>query len=252
MTGVWKRAPWTTLIFGVCVALAACSDSGSGNADGAAGTDGSVCGTHAHPGVLKLTGLSPAIGSTVVNQGIVHGFVVVNAPAVFTNFGLNPGASHTAGPSTPGDLKFGVTASASGSDLIYQLTVDRWAYAPGHVESRGERRIRDPEGLFLGLSLATVLLRRNCSSGRRHQRGQGRHRWRGHRPLRRSDSARCPGRARWDRRARCAERGRFIQRARRSAGARRPLFRRGSRAGRHDGQRPRGGRGNDGLEHRTA
>jgi hypothetical protein len=134
VTVVWRRAPWTALIFGVCAALTACSDSGSDNADGAAGIDGGACGTHAHPGVLKLAGVSPAPGSTVVNQGIVHGFVVVNAPAVFTNFNLNYGVSHTAGLSTPADLKFSVTASASGSDLIYQLTVDRWAYAPGHVE----------------------------------------------------------------------------------------------------------------------
>lgn len=129
MTGIRKSA---VLALEICVALTACGDGGSGGADGAVGTDGAVCGTYANPGVLQLTGLSPAPGSTVLNQGIVHGFVVVDAPAIFTNFTLNLGVSHTAGISSPADLKFTVTGS--GSDLVYQLTVDAWAHAPGHVE----------------------------------------------------------------------------------------------------------------------
>jgi len=133
MTGVLKSAPRAALVLAICTTLWACGDSGSGNTDAAATADaGVVCGTRSNPGVLKLTGLSPAIGSTVANQGIVHAFLVVKAPAVFTNFTLNYGASHTAGRSTPADLEFKVTAS--GSDLVYQLTVDAWSHAPGHVE----------------------------------------------------------------------------------------------------------------------
>jgi hypothetical protein len=133
MTGVLKGAPRAALVLGICTTLLACGDSGSGSADTAVTADGGVvCGTQANPGVLKLTGLSPAIGSTVVNQGIVHAFLVMKAPAVFTNFTLNDGASHTAGRSTPADLEFKVTLS--GSDLVYQLTVDAWSHAPGHVE----------------------------------------------------------------------------------------------------------------------
>lgn len=132
MTRVSKSAARAALVLGICVSLSACGDSGSSNADSADGGGGGVCGTHANPGVLKVNARSPALGSTVVNHAIVHGFVVVNAPAIFTNFELNYGNTHTAGLSTPANPTFQVTVS--GSDLIYQLTVDGWSHAPGHVE----------------------------------------------------------------------------------------------------------------------
>jgi len=113
-------------------ALAAC-DSGSATTNPAdASTGSSVCGTHASPGILKVTGLSPAIASTVINQHIVHGFVVENAPAFFTNFTLEYRPTHTVGLPTPSDPTF--QATLSGNNLIYQLTVDAWSRAPGHVE----------------------------------------------------------------------------------------------------------------------
>jgi hypothetical protein len=114
------------------LAIGACDSGATNPTDLDASAGSTVCGTHAKPGILKLTGRSPAIGATVVNQGIVHGFVVENAPAVFTNFTLEYGATHTAGPSTPSDPTF--QATPSGNNLIYQLTVDAWSHAPGHVE----------------------------------------------------------------------------------------------------------------------
>lgn len=116
----------------VALAIGACDSGATNPTSNDAGMGGSVCGTHANPGILKLTGLSPALGATVVNQGIVHGFVVENAPAVFTNFTLEYGATHTAGLSTPSDPTF--QTAPSGNNLIYQLTVNGWSYAPGHVE----------------------------------------------------------------------------------------------------------------------
>jgi hypothetical protein len=113
-------------------ALAACgSASITPPTNNDAGANG-ACGTYDNPGILKLTGLSPAIGTTVVNQGIVHGFVVENAPAIFDHFTFVYGDAHSAGLPSPSDLKFQTTLS--GSNLIYQLTVDAWSHAPGHVE----------------------------------------------------------------------------------------------------------------------
>ena len=118
---------WAVLLaFG----LAACGGGGN-SPDSGASTD-AYCGTSTNPGMLTLTGLSPALGSSVPNQHIVHGFTVVNAPAVFTNFTLAPGASHTAGQPTPDSLKLQMTPV--GSDLVYQLTIASWAHTPGHVE----------------------------------------------------------------------------------------------------------------------
>lgn len=117
----------TAFAFGACDA-----DSVTPSANRDASTGSSVCGTYDNPGILKVTGLSPALGSTVVNQGIVHGFVVENAPAVFVNFPLQYGPTHTVGLSTPSNPRIQVTES--GSNVIYQIMVDAWSRAPGHVE----------------------------------------------------------------------------------------------------------------------
>ena len=114
----------------VSAVLVSCGGGGTSRADSAVDTGG--CGTHANPGILRLTGLIPAMGASVLNQSIVHGFVVENAPAFFTAFTLRYGDAHTAGISTPFDPTFQVTAS--GSNLIYQMTIDAWSLAPGHVE----------------------------------------------------------------------------------------------------------------------
>jgi hypothetical protein len=111
-----------------------------------AGTGGSVCGTSANPGILKVAGLSPAIGSTVENQGIAHGFVVENAPAVYVNFPLKYGPTHTVGLSTPSNPK--IQATESGSNVIYQITVAAWSRAPGHVEIVAPDEYSTSKGCF--------------------------------------------------------------------------------------------------------
>jgi len=118
----------------MAAALAACGGGGSNNANSAVDAGG-VCGTFANPGILRSTTLSPAMGSSVVNGNVVHRFVVENAPAVFTQFTLKYGPGHTAGLSTPAEPTITVTPSGpSGSTLLYQVTVDAWSQAPGHVE----------------------------------------------------------------------------------------------------------------------
>jgi hypothetical protein len=114
----------------LCLGLAACSGGGSGGEDAAATAD-AFCGTHANPGILKVTNLTPAPGAIVNNQAIDHGFTVVNAPAQFNNFNFKYGPTHTAGLPTPENPRFQVTST--GSDVIYRLTIDFWT-RPGHVE----------------------------------------------------------------------------------------------------------------------
>ncbi len=116
---------WISVLLGAC---------GGGDSGGGVDANTVVCGTHDDPGVLQVIDILPALGSTVVNQGIVHGFTVVNAPAIFSNFTLLYGSTHTAGLSTPSDPTFQITES--GSNLLYRLTVDSWSRAPGHVELR--------------------------------------------------------------------------------------------------------------------
>ena len=127
-----KPALQALILCWISAAFMACGGSGSSSADSAVDAAGGVCGTHADPGILKITGRTPAIGASVLNQNIVHGFVVENAPAIFAAFTLWGGATHTAGLSTPFEPTFQVTVS--GSNLIYQTTIDAWSHAPGHVE----------------------------------------------------------------------------------------------------------------------
>jgi hypothetical protein len=127
--------------FGAC---GSGSDTPAGDLDASAGS--SVCGTYDHPGILKVTGLSPATGATVINQSIVHRFTVENAPAVFSSFTLNYGSKHTAGGSTPSEPKLQHTLS--GNTMIYQLAVDTWSRAPGHVELVASNGYQTSKGCF--------------------------------------------------------------------------------------------------------
>jgi len=111
--------------------VVACGDGAHG-VDGAVNTEAGICGTHAAPGILSLANLSPAMGATVANQNIVHGFTVLGAPAEFNNFELRFGPSHTAGLPVPEKPKFAMTPAES--DIVYQLTIDGWTHAPAHVE----------------------------------------------------------------------------------------------------------------------
>jgi len=139
------RFPWIVAsAFWISAGVAACGDGGSSSADSAVDADNGVCGTHSNPGVLKLTGLMPATGTSVINQEIVHNFTVVGAPASNVNFTFLYGPTHTAGVSTPSDPK--LEATLSGTNLTYRFTVDSWSNAPGHVELRASGGYDTPKG----------------------------------------------------------------------------------------------------------
>jgi hypothetical protein len=122
-----------TAILGMSVCLfAGCGgDASISKPSSDAGIDAG-CGTLDDPNILKLSGLTPAMGESVVNRQIVHGFTVKNAPASNVNFDLRYGANHTAGASTPDRPRFQTTIE--GSDVTYLMVIDAWSRAPGHVE----------------------------------------------------------------------------------------------------------------------
>jgi hypothetical protein len=115
----------------VCASLAA----GCGSDDGSsASPDSGVCGTASAPGILKVVNRSPALQASVANQHIVHTFTVLGAPGDYKSLRLVYGEGHTAGVSSPDDPTFKTTIS--GSDINYQMTIDSWGSAPGHVVLR--------------------------------------------------------------------------------------------------------------------
>jgi hypothetical protein len=115
----------------VLAAAAGCGGADIHSVD-APPADGGVCGDHNAPGILTLTDLHPALGATVYNHAIAHGFTVVRAPADFTNFTFELADAHTAGLPTPRAPAFRTTIV--GSDIVYELTIDAWGRSPGHVE----------------------------------------------------------------------------------------------------------------------
>lgn len=123
------RSVRTVLCLTSCAAmLAGCGDSDDGSS-----ADSGVCGTAAAPGVLKLSNLSPALGASVVNRNIVHSFTIANAPAIYDDFRLLHGDGHSAGLSTPDDPRFKATQSKATSNVSYEMTIDSWSNASGHV-----------------------------------------------------------------------------------------------------------------------
>jgi hypothetical protein len=117
----------TVLRLASCAALL----GGCGDSDNGSSADSGICGTAAEPGVLKLSNLSPALGGSVVNRNIVHSFTIVNAPADYYDFVLLHGDGHSAGLSTPDSPRF--TTTKTGNSISYQMTIDSWSNAPGHV-----------------------------------------------------------------------------------------------------------------------
>jgi hypothetical protein len=125
-----KIAPVRTFLWLTsCAALlVGCGDSDTGSS-----ADSGICGTAAEPGVLKLSNLTPPLGGSVVNSNLVHSFTIVNAPADYYDFDLLHGDGHSAGLSTPDSPRFTTTTSKTGNSITYQMTIDSWSNAPGHV-----------------------------------------------------------------------------------------------------------------------
>jgi|GEM_PF-1327517 len=138
------RSTLAMLALTACLGLAGCGDDGGGPSGTA--SDGGMCGTLASPGILQVKDLVPSLGATLPNQAIVHSFTVANAPAIYTNFGLDYGSSHTAGGPRPAHPSFQVTRKDA--DLLYRLTLDSWSYAPAHVEILVPSGFTTPKGCW--------------------------------------------------------------------------------------------------------
>lgn len=115
----------------LCLTSCAALIGGCGDSDNGSSADSGICGTAAEPGILKLSNLSPALGGSAVNRNIVHSFTIVNAPANYYDFVLLHGDGHSAGLSTPDSPRF--TTTKTGNNISYQMTIDSWSHAPGHV-----------------------------------------------------------------------------------------------------------------------
>jgi hypothetical protein len=140
MMKVRRRVPTVHCLMVCAVLMAGCG----GSDDSGAGADSGTCGTFDNPGILKLTNRSPAIGASVVNRDIVHSFTVVNAPADYYSFDLLHGEGHSAGLSTPDNPRF--RTARSGNNISYQLTIDSWSSAPGHVVLSARRSFSTSQG----------------------------------------------------------------------------------------------------------
>jgi len=99
------------------------------------GSDGEApkanCGSLEAPTALEVTDVSPAIGASVTNSGIVQTFTIVGQLLQFTPNLVLTGA-HTAGQPTPTPTKW--TIIASGENAVYTSEPISWTSAPAHVE----------------------------------------------------------------------------------------------------------------------
>jgi hypothetical protein len=128
--------------------LAACSSSSS--ASGGTTTAPAGCGTEDAPETLTLKDVTPAKGSAVPDQDIVHGFTVVSAPGLFKTLNLQYLApAHTAGEADPSAWQW--TAAAQGSDVRYEALGVRWKNAPGHVSVGSSVKFKTSNGCVYAL-----------------------------------------------------------------------------------------------------
>lgn len=121
------------------VPLAACGDdtggtdgAGGGGASNGAGGGTPACGTQSDPTVLTLRDVTPAPGTSVAGDAIVHGFTIVDAPGIVQQLTFQLAATHTAGLPVPEQLAFTITQQ--GADLVYTAEPVAWSTAPSHVE----------------------------------------------------------------------------------------------------------------------
>ena len=104
------------------------------NADDGHGHGASyACGTVEAPVTFVLKDVAPAAGTTVANQSIVQQFTLVDPPFIIASgLDLVLLPTHTAGAPNPLSLSYKV--NTSGKDHVYNVPVDSWSTAPGHVE----------------------------------------------------------------------------------------------------------------------
>lgn len=101
-----------------------------------------VCGGVGAPTELHVGNVTPELGSTVVNDDIVHSFSVLDDIA-FDDMALTLAPAHTAGASDPA-LSFAYKISATTTD--YTAAAVTWETAPGHVELNSNAIYQTPDG----------------------------------------------------------------------------------------------------------
>ncbi len=111
--------------------LAALAAVGCGSSD--TNSSSSACGTQLSPDEFKVSAVSPAIGASVPNSGVVQSFTI-DGQLIQVTPTFSPAATHTAGDAMPNPLGWTPTVSASGKDTVYTSAPVTWATAPGHVE----------------------------------------------------------------------------------------------------------------------
>jgi hypothetical protein len=128
--------------------FAALPSLGCGGDDPEPKDEGPTC-PHDDTTVLTLTGVSPAPGSSVSNNAIVHTFTTVGVSTYFDRLLIGQLATHTAGAPPPGMM---FTIMPSGADIIYTFMPFAWPTAPGHVALFDGGLYQDPnDGCKLAL-----------------------------------------------------------------------------------------------------
>jgi len=106
------------------------------------------CGTTQAPTALEIADVSPAIGASVPNSGIVQTFTVVGKLLQFPpNLALS--AAHTAGQPTPTPTQWQI--SVDGEDTVYTSEPISWTSAPAHVELDSLNMLKTSDGCVFAL-----------------------------------------------------------------------------------------------------
>jgi hypothetical protein len=127
----------------LCFAVQGCGDDAP---------EESTCENLETPDLLNVVDVTPAEGTTVANEEIVHAFTVASASGTFSTLTFAYGTNHDAGAPDPQALKF--TPMPSEGSMVYTFDPVVWEQ-PGHVElietgeySDGERCYILPRPLF--------------------------------------------------------------------------------------------------------
>jgi hypothetical protein len=111
------------LVLAICLGVQGCGESEA--------PEQTTCENLDAPDLLTLADVTPADGSSVAKQDVVHAFTVVGASAMFSTLTFAYGTNHDAGAPDPLALKF--TPMPAGEDMVYTFEPVTWEEA-GHVE----------------------------------------------------------------------------------------------------------------------
>jgi hypothetical protein len=119
------------------IVLAGCGSTDNGNNGGSAGAGPNMtatadCGSLEQPRQFTISDVSPALGASVPNTGVVQRFTIVGQYLQIDNGSFALSAAHTAGAPTPTPIVW--TYAPSGGNTVYTSAPITWQTAPGHVE----------------------------------------------------------------------------------------------------------------------